>query len=225
MDVTAKLRHDLESEGVEVRFSPGRPVLHQGDPPTHIALLLTGAVKIVLHLPDGERLLLATRGPGEVLGIMGVVGRAPRSATVVAVTPCLTRVLPADRFLSLVRAAGAEPALLRRTMLRVQEGEQWRAETATLPARPRVARALLRLSVAGAGRPEIPLSQSEIGAAVGMSRGAVAAELARMREAGLIETEVRRVVVTDPEGLRAVAASGHRGVIRMTAPPGRAEHR
>lgn len=213
MDVSDAMRKRLAGEGAKVRFSAGQVVLRQGDPPSHVALLVTGVVKVLLHLPEGRDLLLAIRGPGEVLGVMGVLSGSPRSATVMAVKPCLTRVLPADRFLLSVRLAGEEPALLRRAMLRIREGEEWRVETATMPALPRVARALLRLAVpAAGGRPEVFLNQTEIGSAVGMSRGAVAAELARLRKAGLIRTTPRRVVVLDPAGLRSLTASGHTDV-------------
>ncbi|MDX6742811.1 Crp/Fnr family transcriptional regulator [Actinocorallia sp. A-T 12471] len=218
MDGTAELRDALEREGVRVRFAAGQTLMHQGDPPTHVALLLSGAVKVVLHLPEGERLLLAVRGPGEILGVMGVLGAAPRSATVVAALPCAVRVLAADRFRALVRAEGEEAALLRGALERLREGERWRAETATLPAVPRVARALLCLALPGDadGPPVVVLSQSEIGAAVGMSRGAVAAELARLRAAHLVDTAVRKVVLTDSAGLRALAGPGRRGVVSMT---------
>jgi CRP/FNR family cyclic AMP-dependent transcriptional regulator len=213
MHVSPSMWARLVETGTRVRFGTGEVVLRQGDPSSHVALLVTGAVKVLLYLPEGRSLLLAVRGPGEVLGVMGVVSGAPRSATVIAAGPCLTRVLSAQRFLAFMRAAGEEPMLLRRAMLRIREGEEWRAETATLPARPKVARALLRLAVpTGKSRCEVPLSQAEIGAAVGMSRGAVALELAGLREAGLVETTLRRVVILDPAGLRDLAALGREAV-------------
>lgn len=213
MDVSDVMWKRLVDEGTKVRFGAGQVVLQQGDPPSHVVLLVTGVVKVLLHLPEGRDLLLAIRGPGEVLGVMGVVSGSPRSATVVAVKPCLTRVLSAERFLAFVRLAGEESTLLRRAMLRIREGEEWRVEMSVLPARLRVARALLRLAVPTDGdRHEVPLGQAEIGSAIGMSRGAVAVELAWLRKAGLIRTTARRVAVIDVDGLRALAASGHADV-------------
>ncbi|MBB4701616.1 CRP-like cAMP-binding protein [Sphaerisporangium siamense] len=167
-------------------------------------------MKVLLHLPEGT-LLLAVRGPGEVLGVMGVVSGSERSATVVAMDSCETRALSAERFLSFVRSSEEEESvLLRRAMTRIREGEAWRAETAALPARGRVVRALLRLAVPVPGAPlEVGLSQSEIGSAVGLSRSVVAGELARLREAGIVTTAVGKVVIDDPARLRALAASGH----------------
>ncbi|WP_243717434.1 Crp/Fnr family transcriptional regulator [Actinomadura darangshiensis] len=203
----------LAEAGAERRFGAGDVLLRQGDPASHVLLLMAGRVKALLTLPDGEVLLLAVRGPGELLGEIAVLGGDGRSATVIAVDPCVTRVLAAGRFRSLVRSAGAEDELLRRAMRRLREGEAWRAETAALPAGPRVVRALLRLAVAGGNGPlDVGLGQLEIGQAVGLSRGVVAAELARLREQGVVSTERGRTVITDLPRLRALAASGRRSV-------------
>ncbi|WP_344833074.1 Crp/Fnr family transcriptional regulator [Actinocorallia longicatena] len=213
MDVSERMWGRLAGAGAERRFRRGEVLLHQGDEPTHVALLLSGRVKVVLYPGEGSALLLAVRGPGEALGVMGVAGATDRSATVVALEVCVTRTLPAERFLALVREAGEEAVLLRNAMLRIREGEAWRAETASLPARLRVVRALLRLAVPVPGAPlEVPLGQAEIGQAVGLSRGVVAAELARLREARLVTTDTGRVVIDDQEGLRALAGTGQIGV-------------
>ncbi|TDD71184.1 Crp/Fnr family transcriptional regulator [Actinomadura rubrisoli] len=204
----------LVAAGAEKRFGPGEVVLRQGDPPTHVLVLVSGRVKVSLTLPKGEVLLLAVRGPGEVLGEMAVLGEDDRSATVVAVDACVARVVTAERFRLLTRSAGVRDELLLRAMRRIREVEAWRAETAALPAGPRVARALVRLAVAGtAGGPvDVGLGQTEIGQAVGLSRSVVAAELARLRERGLVMTERRRIVIVDLPGLRALAESGHGSV-------------
>ncbi|GAA4236131.1 Crp/Fnr family transcriptional regulator [Actinomadura meridiana] len=213
MDAWERTWESLVAAGDERSYRAGAVLLHQGDPPSHVLLLLEGRVKALLTLPDGERLLLAVRGPGELLGEIAVLGGDDRSATVIAVDPCVTRVLTADRFRTLVRTSGAEQVLLRRAMRRLREVEAWRAETAALPAGRRVVRALLRLAMPGRdGRPGVGLGQSEIGQAVGLSRGVVAAELARLREQGVIATGRGGVVITDLPRLRALAASGRGSV-------------
>ncbi|MCG5213100.1 Crp/Fnr family transcriptional regulator [Streptosporangium sp. KLBMP 9127] len=184
-------------------------LLHQGDAPSHVVLLLSGRVKALLHLADGEVLLLGVRGAGEILGVMGVLSGSDRSATVIALDVCVTRMLPAERFLAFVRSPEEQLVLLRRAMLRIREVEAWRAEIATLPARLRVVHALLRLAVPVPGTPlEVKLTQSEIGHAVGLSRSVVAAELARLRERKIVTTADGKVVINDTAMLRALAASG-----------------
>ncbi|WP_274385030.1 Crp/Fnr family transcriptional regulator [Streptosporangium sp. KLBMP 9127] len=195
--------------GTAHQFRPGDVLLHQGDAPSHVVLLLSGRVKALLHLADGEVLLLGVRGAGEILGVMGVLSGSDRSATVIALDVCVTRMLPAERFLAFVRSPEEQLVLLRRAMLRIREVEAWRAEIATLPARLRVVHALLRLAVPVPGTPlEVKLTQSEIGHAVGLSRSVVAAELARLRERKIVTTADGKVVINDTAMLRALAASG-----------------
>ncbi|MBO0802138.1 MAG: Crp/Fnr family transcriptional regulator [Nocardiopsaceae bacterium] len=190
-------------------YEPGRVMLRQGEPPTHVLALVAGRVKVFRTSCDGSILILGVRGPGEVLGEISILGGADRSATVVAVDLCEVRVVPAERFLFLVRSLGLQPQLLRHAMTRIREGEEWRAEIATLPAGPRLARTLLRLALPGPdGQADIGLDQAELGLAVGLSRSTVAVELARLREQGIIATSRRRIVITDRAQLSAAGKSG-----------------
>jgi CRP/FNR family cyclic AMP-dependent transcriptional regulator len=213
MDVSVEMWRRLHGAGNERRFGVGDVVLRQGAPASHVLLLVSGRVKVSLTLPDGEILLLAVRGPGELLGEMAVLEGDGRSATVTAIDSCVTFVVPAERFLALVRTAGLEAELLRRAMRRIREGEAWRAETASLPAGPRVVRALVRLAVPGPEGPvDVGLSQVEIGQAVGLSRSVVASELAKLREQGVVRTSRRRILISDLARLRALAGPGHDNV-------------
>lgn len=213
MDVSAEMWDQLHGVGNERRFGAGQVVLRQGAPATHVLLLVSGRVKASLTLPDGEILLLAVRGPGELLGDMAVLGGDGRLATVTTIEPCVMQVLSAERFRALVRTAELETELLRRAMRRIREGEAWRAETASLPASSRVVRALVRLAAPGTDEPvDVGLGQVEVGQAVGLSRSVVAAELAKLRKQGIVRTTRRRILITDPARLRALAGSGHGNV-------------
>lgn len=214
MDVSPKVWERLLAAGTGRKFRPGEVLLRQGDTASHVLLLVTGRVKVELALSNRE-MLLAVRGPGELLGEIAVLGGDGdhRSSTVTALDPCFTRVLAADRFRALIRQAGLETELLRFAMGRIREGEAWRAEIAVLPAKLRVVRALVRLAVPeGAGPVDVGLGQAEIGQAIGLSRSMVAAELAWLREQGLVVTARRRIIIADLPRLRALAGSGHGSV-------------
>ncbi|MFC5179894.1 Crp/Fnr family transcriptional regulator [Actinomadura harenae] len=183
----------------------GSTLLRQGDPPTHVLALATGRVKIVRSSAEGDDLVLAVRGPGEILGDYSVLGQDDRSATVIAIEPCTTYAIPADRFLAFVRTSGLEADLLRHAMARIRESEAWRAELAALPARTRLARTLLRFGAGPSGA--IGLDQTEIAGATGLARSTAAGELAYLREHGIVTTARRRVVITDPDALRHLARS------------------
>jgi CRP-like cAMP-binding protein len=213
VSVSAEAWARLLSAGDVRRHEAGAFLLRQGDPATHVLMLVAGRVKVLRRSPDGDVLVLAVRGPGEILGDISVLGGDDRSATVVAVDPCETRIILADRFLLLVRSLGLESQLLRHAMSRIREGEVWRAEIAALPAGPRLVRTLLRLATPGPTAPiDVGLDQTELGQAAGLARSTVAVELARLREDNLIATARRRIIVTDIDGLRALAESGHSNV-------------
>lgn len=213
MNVSTAAWARLISAGGTRRHEPGAVLLRQGEPATHVLMLVLGRVKVLRISADGDTLVLAVRGPGEILGDISVLGGADRSATVIAVDPCETRDIPADRFLRLVRSLDLEADLLRRAMSRIREGEAWRAEIAMLPARPRLVRTLLRLATPGPTPPiDIGLDQTELAQAAGLARSTVAMELGRLRRQGLIATGRRRIVITDIAGLRALAESGHGNV-------------
>lgn len=213
MSISSEAWARLVSAGAVRRHEAGAILLRQGDPATHVLVLVAGRVKIVLTSRDGDVLVLAIRGPGEILGDISVLGGKGRSATVVAVDRCETRALLADRFRELVRSIGLEAELLRHAMDRIREAEAWRAELAALPAGQRVARTLLRLATPAPVVPvDVGLSQTELGQAAGLSRSTIAAECAHLRRRGIIATARRRIVITDLAGLRRLAGSGHGNV-------------
>jgi CRP-like cAMP-binding protein len=126
---------------------------------------------------------------------------------------CETRIIPAARFLLLMRSMGLERQLFRHITARIREGEAWRADLAALPAGPRLARTLVRLAVPGPdGLADVVLDQAELGLATGLSRSTVAAELGRLRKWGVVVTARRRIVITDLPKLRTLAESSQGNV-------------
>lgn len=213
MDLSPEAWARLAAAGGRRVYEPGQTILRQGEPPTHVLALLSGRVKALRTSHDGSVLILGVRGPGEILGEMGVLGNSGRSATVIAVDRCETRTIPAERFLHLMRSLRLEDQLFRHAMARIREGEEWRAEIAALPAGPRIARILLRLAIPGPdGQADVGLDQTELGLAAGLSRSTVAMELALLRKKGAISTSRRRIIITDRACLEAISKSEYGNV-------------
>jgi CRP/FNR family cyclic AMP-dependent transcriptional regulator len=196
----------LLSAGAPRFYEQGAVLLRQGEPASYILPLVAGRVRVTRVSRDGSVLVLGVRGPGEILGDIAVLGGDDRSATVTATCRCETRLIPADRFLLMVRSLGMERQLFRHVMVRSREGDEWRADLAARPAGPRLARTLIRLAISGPdGSADVDLDQAELGQAAGLSRSTVAAELARLREQGVVATARRRIVITDLPRLRILA--------------------
>jgi CRP/FNR family cyclic AMP-dependent transcriptional regulator len=186
------------------RYWPARTVLlRQGDPGTHVLAVEAGSTILTRDGPNGERLLLAVRGPGELYGEMAVLDQGTRSCTVSAAAPCTVRVILAADFRRFVDSHGLSDPLLRHTIQRLREAEDIRFELATAPVPARLAFALVRLADAD-GRPgdvPIPLTQGELARLIGASRNAVGHTLALWRANNWLTT-TGGLVLTDVAALK-----------------------
>lgn len=198
--------------GTERRFAAGGLLLLEGDPSNHVLLVLGGQAKVYRVAPDGTRLLLAIRGPGDVLGELAALGGsdAARGATVEALEPTVARVLSAPTFLDyLGRRPQACLALARNVRSRLADAERMRVETVVHDATTRVARCLVDLAVRHGVQIDPPgslllrISQEELAGWVGASRESVARAMRSLRNRQLVQTRYRQIHIVDLEGLRA----------------------
>lgn len=202
----------LKTKGCRKEHPYGHVLLRQGDRVPYVLVLLEGQVKVERVDADGNVLVLAMRGPGEVLGELGVLDQDACSATVTAADRCVTRVIGVEQFMELISSLELEQPLLRHTIKRFREEEHARARLALLPAGRRLACGLLHMAEglpqmqsASAGGIEVRLDQRELGLAFGLSRSTVSTELTKLSELGVVQTRRGRVIVSDVERLCALS--------------------
>lgn len=204
---------ELRSRGPSRRFRERGVMLRQGSPGTHLLALTDGIAKVVCREPNGAVTWLAFRGAGDLLGEVSVFHGTPRTAEVVALTPCTAVVLDARCFRRFVEERGLVMDLMRQTLTRLRESDAHRAELLTLPLVVRLARTLLRLvDLSGCGTESGTvrlngLTQEEIAQAIGVSRNAAITGLQRLREAGALETARKAIVIRDVGALRRWASA------------------
>jgi CRP-like cAMP-binding protein len=202
----------LTAQGRPRLYQTGDVLVRQGELGTHVVVLIDGRVKAICSDEDGAEVLLAIRGPGDIINEMAVIDAGLTPSTVSALTPCLARVVLANEFLAFVSANDLALPLLRYATARRRESEQIRVELSTLPVSHRLIRMLLRLveamdsTVDGAVVVELGLPQEDLAHAIGASRSQVAAELARLRADGIVATGRCRLLIQDPGRLRAIDA-------------------
>ena len=199
----------LRTHGTARTFPRGQALFTEGDLGERVFMIERGWVTLRTHGPDGEEMILALRGPGEVVGEMSAFDGAPRTATAVAVGQVQAIVAPARTIASLlerdVAAANEFAHILAR---RLRESDRQRLEYTVLDTLARVARRLLDLAERfGKETPEgvkveLPLSQEELASWCGASREATVEALRTLREVGGITTGRRQVTLTDVDGLR-----------------------
>ena len=76
----------LAKAAVEQSYSAGQEILRQGDVGVGVFIVRTGKVQVVQSRSGAEH-VLATLGPGEVVGEMALLDEFPRSASVRATEP------------------------------------------------------------------------------------------------------------------------------------------
>src|SRR5262245_56535583 len=125
----------LRERGQAVSYARGRTVFHEGQVPDRVLLLRTGVVKVRLVTGSGREVVLAFRGPGELVGEQSAVDGSPRSATIVAVEPVEALAFTHSAFRRfLLDHPDAALALLAILSRRLREADARRAEFSSLSA-------------------------------------------------------------------------------------------
>ncbi len=102
----------LAEQAIERHVEPGQIILEEGSAGSEMYLIADGLVEVVRGKGEGE-MLLATRGPGEFVGEMGLLESEPRFATIRALESSHVVVLPEA---SVRRLLAEEPLVLYRTV-------------------------------------------------------------------------------------------------------------
>jgi CRP-like cAMP-binding protein len=191
----------LLASGSPRRYASGEALVRQGELGVNVLALNRGLVKVTRLEPGGHEFVLAVRGRGEVIGEATYLGDQVRSATVTAISSCICYTVAHIDFRRIIDGFSLNERVLRHVTERLYESEQIRSELTGLPSRRRIARMLLRFSPGDV----CALSQTDIAKAVGLSRSAVAAELAWFRDQDLVVTGRSRVMITNRSRLRRLA--------------------
>jgi CRP-like cAMP-binding protein len=215
-------RNYLLSQGVCRSFPPEELMLLEGDPGDHVLIIESGWVRVSTALSDGQEVLLALRGPGDVIGELALLHGWARTASVRSLERVGAVQLRGPQFMASIRERPEIAVALAKTVsARMREAEWTRIDIATLDVSRRVATYLLRLADQhGRHEPagtvlDPPLTQQDIANQVGASRRAVARSLAVLRDRGIVVTARRRIVVAKAEVLRSLARCVPNGIQRQ----------
>ncbi|TDD67047.1 Crp/Fnr family transcriptional regulator [Actinomadura darangshiensis] len=197
-------------------FPVRAPLVYQGDESDHVIVLERGWAKVTSATEEGHDVVLAVRGPGDLIAESAVLGGRPRAATVTALSPIRSLVVPAARFTGFLDAHQDVWMLVTGTFVqRMDDADRRLTANVTSRGPQRLAMLLVDLAErsvqhvppAPDGSIEIgpPLSQEELGSWMDASRETVARALNGLRREGLIRTGRRRITVADLPRLREFA--------------------
>lgn len=195
-------RAALHSTG-RTRSFPRRAVLCREDEEdaTRVFVIYTGIVEVSRTDANGNKTVLAWRGPGHVIGDMSAIDGGPVSATAQLLEPADALVIPAARFVEECRHRPHIAWLMLTTAIaRLRDSDIHRIQH-RFDVRQRTGMCLLRLAEAeSAGhRPGEPvvlrLTQQDLANMVSASLIAVTRVLEQLRSLGALATSRGRILV------------------------------
>ncbi|MFM9942469.1 MAG: Crp/Fnr family transcriptional regulator [Hyphomicrobiaceae bacterium] len=183
----------------------------RGDAGQSAMVILSGRLKVSNINADGREITLNYLGVGDLVGEIALLDGRERTANVTALETSELFILQRRDLLPALRAnpeamlemMGVLCDKLRRTTAMLEDSLQ------EMPAR--VARGLLRLAEQHGVRQnsqisiELRLSQAELGTYVGLSRPNVSRQLKEFRDAHIITTSGRTIVILNEAQLRQIA--------------------
>jgi CRP/FNR family transcriptional regulator len=192
-------------------YKRGEALFRVGEPFRSIGILRSGAVKTFLQRDDGSEQVLDFLLPGDILGLDAIAaGQYMRNAVALDTTSaCLVPYEGVDEISSHF------PALRREMMRQMSLGLVRDARVHMLltmrTADQRLAAFLLDLSRwyrahgFSAREFQLPMPRADIANYLNIKPETLSRALTRMQNDGLIHVERRRLLILDPEALRATA--------------------
>ncbi len=200
--------HRLESRLVRRRYNGGEIVFHMGDEGGNLYILLSGRVKIMIPSEEGEEMILAILGAGEILGEISLIDGQPRSATVQAMKDTEVFCLYREDFLEVLQERfDVVLRVLEILAERLRHTDLLLAESRFMDITSRLAKKLLDLTRAFGVQEEdgvrigVRVTQKDLASMVGATRESVNKQLRVFREAGLLSMSEGYVRILDPDRL------------------------
>ncbi|GIE27435.1 hypothetical protein Ait01nite_004800 [Actinoplanes italicus] len=196
----------LVESGVRRTYLPGQYLLRQGEEGSWVVALIKGRVRVTYTAATGSEVLLAIRGPGDLLGEFGYGDREPRSASVIAIEPCLGSLVTDTRFTAWTALHQNRRHLDRYILAKTREAA--RVTWQLTHCRPAQRLASLVLTVVSAGRteipgpPTVPMSQDEIARGLGLARSSITPVLADWKRRHMVSISRSHITVLDLEAIR-----------------------
>jgi len=183
----------------------GKHVLHKGGTGDHLMFLLTGRLQAVDLTEDGREVGLNFLFPGDYFGELSIIDNLPRSATVVACENSLVASLPREEALALFyHTPLVAERLIKRMASSIRHAANYRTILSIPSAFQRVFALLNQFAKSAPGGlvviEKMP-TQQEIAIMVNTSRETVSRAIQILLQKGVVEKDLRRLIVRQPEEL------------------------
>jgi CRP/FNR family cyclic AMP-dependent transcriptional regulator len=189
----------------------GDYVLHKGKGGDHLLFLLAGRLQAVDLIEDGREIGLNFLAAGDYFGELSIIDGLTRSASVVARENSLIALLPRTQALALIyQNPLVAERVLKRMAANIRTSTNYRTILGIPNAFQRVFALLnqfAKISPGGLVVIEKMPTQQEISIMVNTSRETVSRAIHILIQKGVVEKDMRRLIVRQPDALRKAVAN------------------
>lgn len=198
-----------------IKIKKHNVVIEVDSPGDQLMFLISGRLQVVDVTEDGRRVGLSFLAPGEYFGELSIIDNLRRSASVVACEDSLIASLPRGPALMLFyHTPLIAERIMRRLAYKLRSSGQYRNILGIPNASQRVFALLNRFTVVAPGGlvliEKMP-SQQEIAIMVNTSRETVSRSIQALIVRGVVEKDLRRLIVRRPDELKRAVSLGLAG--------------
>ena len=183
-----------------------------GDRAQGVHFLTSGRIKISKVTRDGKELTLAYRGEGDFFGEPCLLDGGPREEMAEAMDASVTVEVSREALDELLKSDGGAAYKFGRSLIARRKDLEARVEQLIFKdVGAKLAELLLSLGQEHGVSDQrgvvvgLKITHQEMANLIGSTRETVSLTLSQFKRKGLIQTDGRRVILADPEGLRALA--------------------
>lgn len=193
-------------------IAPRRDIMREGEQPSFVNIVIDGWATRHKMLEDGRRQIFAFLVPGDICDL-NIFVLKELDHTIAALTPVTIAQVPGEFIEQIARKSPRlNQALLWDLLVQLAIQREWTVNLGQRSAMERIAHLIcelfMRLGAAGLCREatcKIPLTQTDLSEATGITPVHVNRTLQELRSQGLIEWKGREVHVPDMEALKRLA--------------------
>jgi CRP/FNR family cyclic AMP-dependent transcriptional regulator len=193
-------------------YRPRQVIYLPGDRAQGVHFLSSGRIKISKVTRDGKELTLAYRSEGDFFGEPCLLDGGPREEMAEAMDASVTVEIPRDVLDNLLKHDGGAAYKFARSLIARRKDLETRVEQLIFKdVGAKLAELLLNLghehgiSDARGTVVGLKITHQEMANLIGSTRETVSLTLSQFKRKGLIQTEGRKVILADQEGLKALA--------------------
>jgi CRP-like cAMP-binding protein len=193
-------------------YRPRQVIYLPGDRAQGVHFLTSGRIKISKVTRDGKELTLAYRTEGDFFGEPCLLDGGPREEMAEAMDASVTVEVDRELLDQLLKTNGAAAYKFSRALIARRKDLETRVEQLIFKdVGSKLAELLLSLGHDHGIADErglivgLKITHQEMANLIGSTRETVSLTLSQFKRKGLIQTEGRKVILADPEGLKALA--------------------